>query len=231
MKVARCLRDSIQSGAMIDMASTPSRPVPEASSAPQPSAHDKVSDGAVPTPSRLRRRLRKAMGWTLVVGLLFAAGYGAGHLHAWFSLRARREAVYDQLESERREAARTRGELRAQLTRSAEQVDLLRAQDAQLRVLAALHEGYRQLQQALDALDARNFGTAESLVREAEQVLAGTRADVAGVPELIGRIADLHIAVASDLAPQRAALRALAGQLSSLIDGERAALKARAALP
>jgi chromosome segregation ATPase len=201
------------------------------SSTPQPPADPPVSDPAVSTPSRLRLRLRKGLGALLAFGLLLAAGYGAGQLHAWFSLRARREAVLDQLESERREGARAQGELRAQLARSAEQVEQLRAQRAQLQAVTALHEGYRLLQQALDALDARNFGTAESRIREAEQVLAATQAEVAGVPALVGRIGELRISVASDLAPQRGAVRALSRELSALIDDERTALKARAASP
>jgi DNA repair exonuclease SbcCD ATPase subunit len=214
------------------MASTAPHPTVDGSNAPPPSENDSpVSDAAVSTPSRLRRNLRKALSGLLALGLIFAAGYGAGHLHAWLSLRARRQVEFEQLESERREAARAEGELRAQLARSSEQVDQLRAQRAQLQALAALNEGYRQLQGALDALDARNFGTAESRIREAEQVLERTRAEVVRVPELIGRVSELRISVASDLAPQRSALRALSQQLSSLIDAERAALDPRTKLP
>jgi hypothetical protein len=214
------------------MASTASRPAVDGSNTPQPPTSDaSVSDAEVSFPSRLRRRLRKALGGLLAIGLLLATGYGAGHLHAWFSLRARRQEVFEQLEAERREAARTQGELRAQLARSSEQVIELRAQRAKLQALAALNEGYKQLQGALDALDARNFGTAESRIREAEQVLQGTRAESARLPELIGRISELRISVASDLAPQRNALRALSQELSSLIDGERAALTVRTAPP
>lgn len=204
----------------------------DGSNAPPPSRNDTpVSDAAGSTPSRLRRGLRKALSGVLALGLIFGAGYGAGHLHAWFSLRARRQAEVEQLESERREVARTEGQLRAQLAHSSQQVDRLRAQRAQLQTLAALNEGYRQLQGALDALDARNFGTAESRIREAEQVLERTRAEVVRGPELIGRVSELRISVASDLAPQRNALRALSQQLSSLIDSERAALDPGTAPP
>lgn len=151
----------------------------------------------------------------LAVVLALAAGYGAGRLHGWLVAR-------EQLEAERSAAMSAERERREELSRASELLEQLRAQRMELAAIANLHEGYRSLQLALNALDARNFGTAESSLREAERTLEPLAARVPDLQEPLQRLSALKIAVATDIGEQRRALRELSDALSLLIEAHRA---------
>ena len=94
---------------------------------------------------------------------------------------------------------------------------LLKANNAELSETVGLHEVYRQLQQALNALDARNFGTAESFVRDSETRLRTLATQMPRLDSVLGRVADLRLKVAEDLAAQREGLAALVEEVGALL--------------
>jgi len=193
---------------------------------PNPATDHSAGDGqATPTaPPRGQSRARRVLSSLLAGVLLLAGGYAAGRLHGWLVMR-------DQLDAERGAAMSAERERREELTRATELLAELRAQRVELAVLAALQDGYRYTQQALDALDARNFGTAEAQLRAAERTLQPMSAAVPGLQAQLERLAVLHVAVASEIGQQRASVRDVANGLSGFIDARRAASPAQAPAP
>jgi hypothetical protein len=175
-------------------------------------------------PSREQSRVRGVLSSLLAGALLLATGYGTGRLHGWLVMR-------EQVETERSVAMSAESERREELSRATELLAQLRAQRVELATFAALQDGYRYTQLALDALDARNFGTAETHLRAAERTLQPLSASVLGLPEQLERLAGLQVAVASDIGQQRAAVSDLAHALSSLLDTKRAQSPAQATQP
>jgi hypothetical protein len=182
-----------------------------------PSSNTRVDSTVVPE-SRPRvsgaPRRTRTIGKALLIGLACALlGYLGGTLHGW--LRARgpeREhaAVVARLQ-------RKVDELTVQVREErAARVELVRALD--------LYEAYRSASQALVALDARNFGIAETQLRESEGRVSALIAGMPRLGALQRTMAGTSIAVAGDLAEQRATLADILAQLDSEVTVARGAL-------
>jgi hypothetical protein len=195
------------------------------STLPSSAAASPVDGQTAPTaPPSGQSRARRALRVLLAGALLLAVGYGAGRLHGWVIL-------HHHLTAERNAAMNAESARRQELSRASELLDQLRTQRMEVGVLVELQDGYRYTQLALDALDARNFGTAESHLRAAERTLQPPSAAVPGLQDQLMRLSGLHVAVASDLGQQRAAVRDIAIALNSLIDARRAESPAQVAQP
>lgn len=168
-----------------------------------------VSSGAQGE-KRPASRLAKGVGAAL---LLAALCYAGGLYHGW--VRAQPERV--RLESELAQALQAREQ--AESARQ-ETADLAQHARAAYERRAALYEGFRQCQQALDALDARNFGIAESLLRKAERSLGAFAASQPGLAPVLAQLAEMHVEVARNLAGQREQVAAIVARLNALIEGE-----------
>jgi hypothetical protein len=191
------------------------------SSAAAPPADGQTAPTAPPSG---QSRARRALRILLAGALLLALGYGAGRLHGWV-------IVHHRLAAERNAAMNAESVRRQELSRASKLLDQLRTQRMEVGVLVELQDGYRYTQLALDALDARNFGTAESHLRAAERTLQPPSATVPGLQDQLMRLSGLHVAVASDLGQQRAAVRDVAIALNSLIEARRAESLAQVAQP
>lgn len=81
-----------------------------------------------------------------------------------------------------------------------------------------LLEAARQIARAERALEARNFGIAEARLRDAERVVREVGDAVPGAPALAAKLASTRVAVAEDIAEQRATLVALAERADRVIE-------------
>lgn len=157
-----------------------------------------VERGRGERPSGALARLGRAAAVLVVVLLAGLIGYAAGHMqvaqrldHAWAEHA-------DQLAAEAREQR------------------ALEERTAALSQRVRLLEGARQITRAERALEARNFGIAETHLRQAEQALRGLE-DVEGAPELATRIGSTRVVVAEDIESQRDQLIALSERADALI--------------
>lgn len=189
-----------------------------------PVAGRPVSDQASSTTPPVKRGWTRTLLMALALSVVMAgAGYLAGRVQAWSALRETETQLQVAVEEHERAFEKAQADHRAALSTAEAQAEEARAQRAQLVELATLYEGYRTAQQALLALDARNFGIAESHLREAERILAPIASEVAGLPEVLARVAKTDIEVASNLEEQRQSVLSLIGELDAVIAAERAA--------
>lgn len=138
--------------------------------------------------------------------IMLALGYGGGLLHGWQLGLAPQQQLSEQIHSREQERDRARGELL-----------VLKASNAELSDTVGLHEVYRSLQQALNALDARNFGTAESFVRASEGRLRTLATQMPRLVPVMEQVAKLRLEVAENLGGQRAQLAELVETVGALI--------------
>ncbi len=180
--------------------------------------------GTATTDEPRARRGAGARAKTLAIGraILFvlvgaAIGYVLGRVQGGYAVRDAESRLTDQsaasaaaLEASEREheqaiaqaqTARARVETRA----------------AQLATALELHRGALSIARARAALDARNFGTAEQHVREAEQALRAIAAAHPDVEPVARALAETRIVVAGDLEEQRSRLRTLGQSLDDAL--------------
>ena len=102
----------------------------------------------------------------------------------------------------RSEVARVSAELEAaRKAVASNQVQFTERLDASKRRVALL-EARRSLDQAITALDSRNFGIAERQIKTAAENLAAARVD-APLSDLEKTLASFHLTATEDLGPQR----------------------------
>jgi hypothetical protein len=193
-----------------------------ATTLPNPVTEEReLHEQPISTAPQRRRRGHDLLTRLLFVTLALVAGYGGGRLHGWIVAR-------QQVTAERDAATDAERERREELARASELLEQLRAQRTELANIASLYDGYRSVQLALNALDARNFGIAESQLRDAEHTLQPLSSAIPGLQGPLQSLGTLHMAVASDVGQQREAVRELAEALSALIGARRAASPAGA---
>lgn len=149
-------------------------------------------------PSGALARLGRAAAVLVVVLLAGLIGYAAGHMQVAQRLDRAWAEHADQLAAE----ARAQRALEERTEALSQRVRLL--------------EGARQITRAERALEARNFGIAETHLRQAEQSLRELD-DVEGAPELATRIGSTRVVVAEDIESQRDQLIALSERADALI--------------
>ncbi len=140
----------------------------------------------------------------LLAALCLLLGYAGGLMHG--TLRAR--PAEQRLASELADSVR-------KLESSQKQVAIERSARTQLKALTDLYEAYRASVQALSALDARNFGIAESRLRASEATLRQLTHAGPGVKALHSAVAQMNVTVADDLAVQRSAIVELVAKLDA----------------
>ncbi len=160
----------------------------------------------------------------VLVALIFAAG---GYLAGLIQGRAQTSAIEEELsnaqaEHETATAAATAAH-DAELAAANAETEAARAQVEAARGQIALLETRRSMQHVADQLDARNFGTAEERLREADVALAALAERVPSVATLATEVHDTHIVVARDFQDQRALILGFATRLDAEIAGAAAA--------
>lgn len=181
---------------------------------------DQPSSTTPPEKRGFTRTLLMAVALSVVMA---GAGYLAGRLRAWSALRETETQLQVAVEEHERAFENAQADHRTALSEAEATAERARAQRAQLVELTTLYEGYRTAQMALLALDARNFGIAESHLREAERILAPLASEVKRLPEVLARVDETDIEVASNLEAQRQSVLSLVGELDAVIAAERAA--------
>jgi hypothetical protein len=154
-----------------------------------------------------------------IVFVLFGAalGYVGGRVHGGFEMR---DAVVQLDEQRASSAAALEGAQRAR-DEALGQAEGARAQ-AEARAIElertlSLHRGALSVGRALAALDARNFGTAERHVREAEGTLRALTAAQPDLEPIVRSLGETEVLVAGDLAGQRAELGAIRDSIDALL--------------
>ena len=187
-----------------------------ATTASTPISDDPTSLGTQ-TPVRRRSRITSVLRALVLSAVMAALGYLAGWIHGGAeTARVRDRAVADAAEQERTFASVRETQ--------ASQISAATARTGALTELTALYEALRMGQHALAALDERNFGVAETHLREMERQLAAPTATTEGVPALVEKLRTTNIAVAGDLGEQRAVVLSLVRQLDDIVGARRAQL-------
>jgi len=150
----------------------------------------------------------------LMAALCSLLGYAGGLLHGTVRARPAAQGLEAKLAESRRK-----------LVSSQEQVASERSAGTQLKTLIDLYEAYRAAAQALSALDARNFGIAESHLRTSETRLRELTEAMPRMRALHSLVAQLNVTVAEDLAMQRSALQELVVRLDEQLRIARGDLK------
>lgn len=156
--------------------------------------------------------------------LMLALGYGAGRVHGMFEASGVASEHAAALAEQRRSAAQAESQQRAALTQAVDQAALARDQRDELAALSTFYEAYRQTQLALLGLDERNFGIAQTHLREAERLLVTRQSELSELEPLLQRIASTNVAVAGNLGEQRRSVAAIASELDGLIAPRAAAM-------
>ncbi|HEY5955629.1 MAG TPA: hypothetical protein VIV60_03705 [Polyangiaceae bacterium] len=152
-----------------------------------------------PAPKRsLLQNVKRIAGITAAVVALLGAVYLGGYLHGRIAIDHLREQHAAELA-----AVQTQ---RDALTRS------LDGANRQVQALAAR----RNLDQAVSALDARNFGIAEQRIKAAAEDLRRSALDER-MAALIPPLAAFHLVATEDLGPQRKQIVDWLTQLDALI--------------
>ena len=171
-----------------------------------------------------RTSTARTVGRLLIVGLVMAAlGYGGGRLHAWSHAQAVQQEHAAELLAQRESELRAKEAQQQVLTHAQALTERAQRERDQLALVTGVYEGYRRVQHALNALDARNFGIAEARVRDAERQLAPLAEQVSGLPEIVARLAATNVAVAGNLADQRRSLAAIVSSLDEMVSEQRTA--------
>lgn len=162
----------------------------------------------------------------MLIGLPLAAigfavaGFVFGHLQSQPAIaeaeRRVEEARSEQAEADRAAEARA-GRLRAQLEAARE---ALTARQARLSLL----EARRELAIAIDDLDQRNFGLAQTHVDTAAERLAEPEAPSEELVRLRGAVAAYDLEVSANLQTTRNTLRDFASDLDAMLASELASL-------
>ncbi|HVZ34160.1 MAG TPA: hypothetical protein VG963_17155 [Polyangiaceae bacterium] len=172
----------------------------------------------------LGRTLARIARLFALAALMAGLGYGAGRLHARLQARDTEAQLRAAEQARVRELEHAQAVQQEALTSARAAVERAGSERSRLLALARLYEGYRVTQQALSALDARNFGIAESGLRAAQQELAPLSSQIDGLAPLLAQMADTKIVVTDNLAPQHQAILALVTRLDELIVVHRAPL-------
>lgn len=186
------------------------------------SDQERRSEASPAAPSVARRSAASVIGRiarnvALIVAML-ALGYVAGRVHARVEsgdARARLQALETQ---QRAELDRLRTEHQEALKASHAETERVRSEGADAVGLARLYEGYRRTQHVLESLDARNFGTAQTQLREAEKLLAQGATPVEGLQQALDEMSKLDLVIAGNLGQQRQAVAAVVQQLDKVIE-------------
>lgn len=183
-----------------------------------------VGDSRATTAGNGRSSTTRTVGRLLIVGLVMAAlGYGGGRLHAWSHAQAVQQEHDAELLAQRQSEIRAKEAQQQALTHAQALTERAQRERDQLALVSGVYEGYRRVQHALNALDARNFGIAEARVRDAERQLAPLAEQVSGLPETVARLAATNVAVAGNLADQRRTLAAIVSSLDEMVTEQRTA--------
>lgn len=183
------------------------RPARESTPSPPSS-----SGGSRPHAQR-RSGARGFIRAVLIAVVVAGLGYATGRTHGWVLQRDLQTEHEAALQRERDVSTRLSGALAS-----------ARDQSARLRELATLYESYRKAQQALSALDARNFGIAESKLREVERTLRPLAERLHGLTPIMASLTETHVTVADDLAAQRRAVLGVVESLDGLLTTESATM-------
>lgn len=186
-------------------------------------AHASAPHSAAKPPRTWRSRARSAIAAVAVGLLLLALGYGGGRLHEWYRSRAAEARLEAGLNDQRRLLEDARLEHERALREVQQQLEAAQSLTTMLSELNRLYEAYRRSQQALSALDARNFGIAQSHVQEIGALLDPLAPEVDGVSPIRTRAGEIRLEVASNLAAQREELAHIVTSLDALLTRERSA--------
>lgn len=179
-----------------------------------PHAQPEPRSESEPSEPRALGNARRIGTWLLSAALCLPLGYLGGLMHG--TLRA-------QPAEQRLEAALVDADRKLHSAR--EQAASERSARAEQEALVSLYEAYRATVQALSALDARNFGIAETRLRASGaklQELAEARPRLKGLQSLV---AQTSVKVADDLAVQRSVLLELVAKLDEQIGMTRTDMK------
>jgi len=173
------------------------------------------------TPSRAGAAARTfARGLALSVAMA-GLGYVGGRIHGRYEVSGAEAQLQQATDEHRRALESALTEHREALSAARAAADEARVQRARMGELTTLYEGYRMGQHALDALDARNFGIAQSHLRNTEVMLRPLAEHIEGLPQVVEEVASTNIVVASNLAPQRQAVTAIVSRLDRVLTKER----------
>jgi chromosome segregation ATPase len=150
-----------------------------------------------------------------------AAGYVGGRVHGWSERRDTEKQLEIASEEHQRAFEARQREHAQELERVTARADAQSSRAQSLAQLVTLYAGYRSSQQALSELDQRNFGTSESHLRNAAEILSPVAEHVRGLPEVLAQLRETNVAIAGDLQEQREKLLAIAARLDALIVNER----------
>lgn len=185
-----------------------------ATTASTPISEDPSTLGAHAGPARRGSRVGRVLRTLLLAIVMAALGYLGGWIHGGIeTARVRDQAVADAAEQER--------SLASLRETQASEIAAARARSVALTELSALYEALRMGHHALGALDERNFGVAETRLREMERQLAPPTASTEGVPALIEKLRATNIEIAGDLGEQRGRVLGLVGQLDDIVSKRR----------
>jgi hypothetical protein len=159
---------------------------------------DTVTSAEPRKPTDLRSRTKRFVGLVVLACCTLGASYMAGLFYA----RAGLAQLKAQHDSER-------------LILQSNQERLTKALEAEKRLSLTL-EARRNLDQAITALDARNFGIAEQQIKKAARLLAAAGAQ-AKLGELTQAFASFRLVATEDLGPQRKQLVDWVSQIDPLI--------------
>lgn len=207
-------------------------PSPSTSSAREPSSGGELTPPLTPRKRRDSYPPAEQTGrWTwigrIAIGLILglALGYLGGRIHGAV---ATTEVEHQMRDAELAHQNELRG-VRADHQREVASKDVQYAElegvlaDARATItdqhtLIATEEVYRTLIHAVLALDARNFGIAESHVRQAERLLGPLATASAAHAALLTDLRQVEIVVAGNLSRQRARVSSFVPRLDSIID-------------
>lgn len=180
---------------------------------------------AAPSATRsLGRTLARIARITAFAVSMAALGYGGGRLHARLQEGDVKAQLHRAAEEHTRVLERTQASHQEALTAARGAAQQAQSEQARFADLTQLYEGYRLAQHALDALDARNFGIAESELHAAGTLLAPLAPRSDGVSQVANELAETKIVVTDNLASQRDAIVARVRRLDELINAQRSSL-------
>lgn len=191
---------------------------------PTAGAQREVAHASSNHPSRAAETAR-SLARTLLVSVVMAGlGYVGGRIHARYEVSGAETALAQQTDEQRRALESALAERRDEVETARVAARDARAERARMADLVTIYEGYRMSQHALGALDSRNFGIAQSHLRNAEVMLRPLEERVSGVPQVVEQVAATDVAVAENLSQQRSDVIAVVSRLDRLLANERGTL-------